>query len=258
MAMRAAILVLAVLAGAAHAQPGKAPADALREGNDAAQAGDWSTVGQLMDPLLRAQLPPADLAEAHRLAGLAAYYQGRRLDAETQFVAYLRIDIDGQLDPALYAPDVITFFTGIKAKYSAELRARRPKGKKRYWIVAPLPVASQIQNGDTTKAIVIGSALGVFLAANVTSAIVLSRWCRRVSGEGGSSMTCDEGGDHYGSAPTWRTINAVGGVGAILSAAYGVYDGVKNYRRLSREASTQPFVSSTARGDALFGIAGSF
>ena len=267
MAVRIPILVaLALAARAAHAQPyapphvapaATTPADALREGNAAAMAGDWLAVSQLVDPLLRGQLPPADLAEAHRLAGLAAFFQGRRVDAESHFVAYISIDLDGQLDPALYPPDVITFFNDVKAKHSPELRAKRPKIRKRYWALALLPPVAQWQNGDTTKAWVIGGALGVLLTANITSAIVLSRWCTRVSGEGGSSQTCDDGGDHYGSAPTWRAINLIGGVGAILTYTYGVYDGVKNYRRRSRE-SVQPFVSATAKGETMFGVAGSF
>lgn len=257
-----ALVVLALLAGAASAQPyappyPAPPADALRDGNAAAMAGDWLAVSQLVDPLLRGQLPPADLAEAHRLAGLAAFFQGRRVDAENHFVAYITIDLEGQLDPALYPPDVITFFNDVKAKHGPELRAKRPKIKKRYWALSLLPPIGQIQNGDTTKAWVIGGALGVFLTANITSAIVISRFCTRVSGDGGSSITCDNGGDHYGSAPTWRAINAIGGVGAILTYAYGVYDGVKNYRRRSRE-SVQPFVSTTARGETTFGVAGSF
>ena len=257
-----ALVVIVLLAGIARAQPyappyPPQPADVLRDGNAAAMAGDWQSVSQLVDPLLTAQLPPADLAEAHRLAGLAAFFQGRRVDAENHFVAYISIDLDGQLDPALYPPDVITFFNDVKSKHSPELRAKRPKIKKRYWALTLLPPFAQIQNGDTTKAWVIGGALGVFLTANITSAIVLSRFCTKVSGDGGSSLTCDNGGDHYGSAPTWRAINAIGGVGAILTYAYGVYDGVKNYRRNSRER-VQPFVSATANGDSLFGVAGSF
>lgn len=261
MAVRAAILAVAVIVSAipAHAQPPThTPADVLRDGNAAATAGDWMAVSQLVDPLLRGQLPPADLAEAHRLAGLAAFFQGRRLDAENHFIAHLRIDLDAQLDPSLYPPDVITFFTDIKAKYNAELRARRPK-QKRYAVLTLVPVAAQFQNGQRTKGIVIGVAFGTFLTANLVSAVMLRSWCTRVSGDGGSSLTCDNNDtNHYASAPTLRAINGIGGVGAILTYAYSVYDGVTNYRRRTREASVQPFVSSTTRGDALFGVAGNF
>ncbi len=255
----ALLVALALAMPTAHAQDtAGSPADVLRSGNSAATAGDWLQVSQLVDPLLRGQLPPGDLAEAHRLAGLAAFFQGRRLDAENHFVAYLRIDLDGQLDPALYPPEVVTFFNDLKAKYSAELKARRPK-QRRYWFLTFIPIAAQWQNGETTKGIVIGSAIGVFLAANLTSALVLRSWCTRVTGDAGSSLTCDDrGNNHYGSAPTLRVINAIGGVGAILTYAYSVYDGVKNYRRRTREQSMQPFVSTTVHGESLFGVAGVF
>lgn len=255
----ALLVALAVAMPAVHAE-GQAPsaADTLRDGNTAATAGDWLQVSQLVDPLLRGQLPPADLAEAHRLAGLAAFFQLRRLDAENHFVAYLRIDLDGQLDPALYPPDVVTFFTDIKAKYNAELKARRPK-QRRSWLLTFVPYFAQRQNGESAKGAVITGVLGVFLVANLTSALVLRSWCTRVIGPEGSSLTCDDkGSDHYGSAPTLRVINAVGGVGAILTYAYSVYDGVKNYRRRTREQSMQPFVSTTAQGESLFGVAGIF
>ena len=234
------------------------PADLLRDGNAAATAGDWLTVSQLVDPLLRGQLPAGDLAEAHRLAGLAAFFQGRKLDAENHFVAYLKIDLDAQLDPALYPPEVLRFFDDIKIKYNAELRARRPK-QKRYWILTLVPPVAQFQNGDRVKGIVIGGALATFLVANITTALVLRSWCTRVSGPGGSSLTCDNGAsNHYANATTMRGINGFAGVAAILTYAYGVYDGVKNFRRQSREAATQPFVSSSEHGDALFGVAGRF
>ncbi|CAN5875842.1 hypothetical protein BH11MYX3_BH11MYX3_49310 [soil metagenome] len=262
MAVKAVAIALALAlacptAGAQGPAPAQ-PADVLREGNTAATAGDWLMVSQLVDPLLRGQLPDSDLAEAHRLAGLAAFFQGRRLDAENHFVAYLRIDLDGQLDPGLYPPEALTFFNDIKARYNAELKARRPK-QKRYWVATLVPVLAQAQNGERTKGFIIGGVLVAFVAANITSALVLRSWCTRVSGDNGSSITCDNNAnDHYSSAPTMRVINAVSGVGAILTYAYGVYDGVKNYRRRTRERSMQPFVSSTTHGDAFLGVAGSF
>jgi hypothetical protein len=261
-ALRAALVALAMVVAAmpARAQapaPPWQPADVLRQGNAAAAAGDWLQVSQLVDPLLRNELTPADLAEAHRLAGLAAFFQGRHLDAETHFVAYLRIDLDAQLDPAAYPPDVLTFFNGVKTKYNAELKARRPKAK-RYWILTLAPPWAQFQNGDRTKGYVIGGMMVTFGVATVTSYLVLRSWCTHVSGTAGSSLTCDDHSNHYGSAPTMHAINSVAGVGLILTYAYGVYDGVTNYRRRSREASMQPFVSSNPHGETLLGVAGNF
>jgi hypothetical protein len=102
LAVLAVAAVVAVAApGVGHGQPGRAPSDVLRDGNTAALAGDWQRVADLVDPLLREQLPVADLAEAHRLAGIAAFFAQRAASAEQHFVTYLRIEPDGRLDPAL-------------------------------------------------------------------------------------------------------------------------------------------------------------
>ena len=245
-----ALLVLALAAGAAAAQ---APADALREANDAAAAGDWARVSALVDPLVRGSLPPADLAEAYRLSGMAAFYHQRRDVAEAHFLAYLKIDLDGRLDPALYPPDVVGFFDEVRTKHQAELRARRPKAR-RYWLLNLIPPGGQIQNRERGKAWVIGGLIGAFAIGNVTSYLVLSSWCTRVSGNGGSSVTCDEGTDRAGSASTLRAINIASGIGLIAAYAFGVYDGATNYRR---QESVQPFVAGVA-GGGMFGIGGSF
>ncbi len=252
MAVRA-LLVLALAAGVAAAQPGSAPSDALREANGAAAAGDWGRVAALVDPLVRGALPPSDLAEAYRLSGMAAFYHQRRDLAEAHFLAYLKIDLDGRLDPALYPPDVVGFFDEVRTKHQAELRARRPK-PRRYWQLNLIPPGGQIQNRERGKAWVIGGLIGAFAIGNVTTYLVLHSWCTRVSGDGGSSVTCDEGKDRAGSATTLRAINIVSGVGLIAAYAYGVYDGARNYRR---QEQVQPFVAGVA-GGGVVGIGGSF
>jgi hypothetical protein len=273
-ALALAALALALVAAprASAAQPApvasgpRAPSDALREANDAAAAGDWARVSALVDPLLdsglgapqRASLPPADLAEAHRLSGIAAFYQQRREAAEAHFLAYLKIDLDGRLDPALYPPEVVGFFDEVRTKHQAELRARRPK-PRRYWLLNLIPPGGQIQNRETAKAWVIGSLLGAFAIGNVTTYLVLRSWCTRVSGDRGSSVTCDDGGDggggdHARSASTLRALNIVSGVGLIAIYVFGVYDGATNYRRQER---MQPFVAGVA-GGGMIGLAGAF
>lgn len=244
----AALVVLVGLAAPVAAQPAS---DVLRDGNAAATAGDWTTVDKLVQPLLAQQLASADLAEAHRLAGLAAYFGGDRPTAEIHFLAYLRIDLDGQLDPSLYPPEAITFFVDVKAKHNAELRARRKLGKKRYWIANLLPPLGQLQNGDRTKAIVVGSLIGVFLVGNITSYVVLKTWCDS------DQLTCDDPENRVESANRMKTINLVTTIGLIVSYAYGVYDGVQGYRRTTREQRIQPFVAQTAH-ESFIGVAGSF
>lgn len=250
--MRGALVLSCLLVATAAAQPTSA---VLRDGNAAAGTGDWPRVSALVEPLLRGQLLPADLAEAHRLAGLAAYFQQRTGDADAHFLAYLKIDLDGRLDPALYPPDVVGFFDSVKDRHSAELRAIRPK-PRRHFILNLLPPAGQLQNGDRGKAIVVGSLLGGFAIGNVTTYLLLRSWCTKVSGPGGQSVICDETTNRAHAATQVRALNILSGIGLIATYAYGMYDGVSGYRRHSRE-QLQPFVLP-ATGGGVAGILGSF
>jgi hypothetical protein len=258
------IAILAVVLAAAlpaSAQPGAGPAPsltdpslALREANLAANAGDWARVSAYVEPLLTRQLERADLAEAHRLAGIAALYAQPPQEAlaEQHFLAYLRIDLDGHLDPTLYPPNVITFFADVRSKHAAELRARRPKAK-RSWIPSLLPPWGQFYNGERTKGFVVGALLGTFLAANVTSYLVLRNWCFKQSRNGNESVGCDATTDRNASAATLRSINITAGVGLIVTYVWGVYDGIRGYRRARREGTLAPYATSTNTGST-FGV----
>ncbi len=229
------------------------PPTALRAANTAASTGDWARVAALVDPLMLRQLTRADSAEAHRLAGLAAFFQQRMSDAERHFFAYLLLDFDGRLDPALYTPEVVSFFEDVRARHAAELRARRPQAK-RYAILNVFPVAAQLQNGERTKALIIGGTLGAFAIADVASYYVLRSWCTNVSGPNGTSVTCDNTHNHDRAAKDLEVVNAAALVGLVLTYAYGVYDGVSVYRRHTREQQVQPFVSPSG----VVGISGRF
>ncbi|HEY4244583.1 MAG TPA: hypothetical protein VGM88_32440 [Kofleriaceae bacterium] len=232
------------------------PSAALQAGNDAATRGDWATVASLLDPLLHEALAPAELAEAHRLAGLAAFFQQRPRDAEEHFLAYLRLDPDAQLDPALVPPDAVTFFADVRARHAAELRARKPL-PKRYWLLNLVPPGGQIQNGEKTKAWVVGGLLVAFAGTNIATYAVLHSWCTPTNGPSGTSETCDDRRDHSSAANTLKTINIAAGIGLILTYAYGVYDGGRGYSRISRERSFAPYVAPMA-GGAGFGLVGRF
>ena len=261
MALIRPLLAIVLATSIAHAQQPElppevqTPAELLRAGNQAAVAGEWGTVTRLIDAALKNQLSSPELAEAHRLAGLAAFFALNRVSAEAHFIAYLRIDLDGQLDAALYPPEVIVFFTDVKSKYSAELRARRPQ-PKRNMAVAIVPVASQAQNGEPTKAIVLASVIVALGATNLISYGLLKSWC---SDDG----TCDgptaNGHDRTDAAAALRVVNVISGIGAIVALGYGVYDGVTGYRRETRERdrATQPYVSAST-SDAFVGLSGAF
>ncbi len=245
-----ALLALLLLARIAAAEP----TAQLRDANAAATAGDWSKVSALVDPLISASLAPGELAEAHRLYGLAAFFQGRLPEAEAHFLAYLRIDLDGNLDPQLYPPEAITFFIEVRTKYQAELRALRPH-KNRYMILNVVPAAGQFQNGEVGKGIVIGSLFGAFAIANVTTYLVLRSWCAHVTGDAGSSATCDGTAHHISNAKTLSSINIATGIGLIATYVYGVYDGVTGYRR--KEHEVQPYASLSDRTNVV-GVMGRF
>jgi hypothetical protein len=252
-----ALVVLTSLGGTlADAQPGQPTSAALREGNTAATAGDWQRVAELVEPLLQRPLAAADLTEAHRLAGIAAFFQQRTRVAENHFLAYLRLDLDGRLDPALYPPEVVAFFNDVASRHAAELRALRAR-PKRSWLLTLIPPVGQFQNGERTKAYVLGGVLGTLLVANVTTYLLLRAWCDHTDGPAGGGLTCDDGGDRHHSAAKIRPINIATGISFLAIYAFGVYDGVQGYRQRSREQTITPFVA-ISRENSVLGVSGSF
>jgi len=240
------VIAIALLAGLAHADPDAATA--LRDANTAATTADWAKVVELTDPLLARPLAPAELAEAHRLAGIAAFYQQRLPDAEAHFLAYLKAEPDARLDPALVPPEAVEYFNSVASKYRAQLRALKPKPKRSIWLNL-VPVAGQFQNGERGKGIVLGALLGSFVVANVTTYFVLRSWCNETSANGRTGATCDSAAsDHYQSASKLRTVNLVTGIGAIAIYVFGVYDGVTRYREITRELSIQPYATTNSVG----------
>jgi hypothetical protein len=196
----------------------------LVKANADAQQGDWQSVYQRAASVLASSPNKVDQAEAHRLLGLAAFFTGKLDVAENEFVAYLKLDLDGRLDPAVVAPEAITYFESVRVQHAAELRALRPR-TKRSWALNLLPPLGQFQNQQPIKGIVIGSALGLFVAGNVASYFLLRSWC------GSSSRVCDDTGvDHTGAARQLRSINILSGVAAISLYLYGVVDGSRGYR----------------------------
>jgi hypothetical protein len=250
------LAILAACAAVAGAAPVATTSEVLREGNAAALAGDWPRVTRLVDPLLAHPLAPADLGEAHRLSGIAAFFQQRNDAAETHFLAYLRIDLDGRLDPALYPPDVVTFFNDVASRHAAELRARRMR-PRRTWYLTLLPPLGQFQNGERTKGYVVGGVLGSLLVANLTTYFLLRSWCEHTQGQGGGGLTCNDPSDHTRAAARIRPYNIATGIGAIAVYLYGVYDGIQGYRRRTREQLLQPY-AAVSPDASVVGISGRF
>jgi tetratricopeptide (TPR) repeat protein len=217
---------------------GQAPATVLGDANAALSSGDYQKAAHLADIVARAPGPAdVDRAEAWRLLGLAQFFLGKRARAKAAFYEYLKLDPDGGLDPALVPEEAVALIAEVRGEHEAELAALRPRPKRKrsFWLNF-VPLAGQWQNGDRGKMWILGSAGTVLLAANITSFVMLSRWC------GGSGDTCDDGvpgepgySNHIQEARSARTINVASGVALIALYAFGVYDGIRGHRRLDRE-----------------------
>jgi hypothetical protein len=252
---RAIAIVLVLAATSSRAQPGRVvdTSAQLRDANAAATAGDWGKVARLVDPLVDAQLAPADLAEAHRLSGLAYFFQDRHKDAEREWLAYLLLDPEGTLDPSLYPPEAGTYFDRVKSRHHAEiLRARSAKTPQRaYWWLSWVPFVSQIQNRETKKAIVLGAILVPFAATDVIIYVTLhDNWCR-------NNPSCDNGGHSTHTARILQGILVGAIVGEVALALYAGSDGVVSYLRRRKRESLHAFVSPVSSG-ALVGLAGTW
>lgn len=261
LALRALVLVL-VLAGTARGQAASGDtSETLRAGNAAATAGDWERVAALVDPLVAPRapsLPPADRAEAHRLAGIAAFFHRNPAEAERHFLAYMRLELDGRLDPALYPPDVVAFFSDVASRHAAELHAMRaPLRPARSWWLTLVPPLGQFQNGDRTKGWILAGGLGALLATNLTTYYFLRSWCDHTEGEGGGGLTCNEMHSHSREARRIRPYNIASGIGFLLTYAYGVYDGVQGYRHHTSEPVVRPYVG-VSPDSSILGVSGNF
>lgn len=230
------LLVLALLAAPAlaRAQP---PAEVLGEANAALGAGDYPRARSLAGRVARAPGPSdRDRAEAWRVLGLAYFFLGDENGARAAFLAYLKLEPDGTLDAAVVPPEAVLLLNSVRNQHAAEIAARRPKRHRRSYWLNFVPVAAQWQNGDRGKMWFVASAGTALLAANLTSYLLLARWC------GGADDTCDEGepgqpgySNHIDEARTARVVNIGSGLALIALYAWGVYDGISTYRRLERE-----------------------
>lgn len=265
-----AAIVMAILGSSAgSAQPGQESSDApppgsrqaidvLRQAGDAVESGSYQRAVELVAPLIQptgerpgatALLEPGDRAEAWRIYGLALFFLDRRQDAERAFLHYLKLDVEAGLDPALVPPEAIVFFEEVRSKHAAELRQYRPKPEaKRYWALNFIPVVGQLQNRHDLKGWLIAGTGAALLATNVTTYVLLDRWCDTPTEE------CESGGQpRNGAARTLKTINLVTGLALAGLVVYSVADGFLHYKPIDSES---PQSRSTQVGLAPVGSSG--
>ncbi len=252
--LAAAIVALVLGRTAVAAPPPQAapadPTDVLVEASAALGAGEHERAATLASQVARDGRPidRKDRAEAWRILGLAQYALGHKADAEAAFYAYLKLDPDGRLDPALVPPEVLHFFESVERRHKTELDALRPKPRRRrsMWLNF-VPLGGQWQNGDRAKMWIIGSAGAALLATNITSYSLLRSWC----GPPGDSATCEDG--RTDDARRVQVINIASGVGLLALYTYSVIDGIHGYRQSREEEATpvrpQPMALGIAGDD---------
>jgi len=79
----------------------------------------------------RGDLRGEELAELHRLAGLAAFNLNRQDDASRHFKALLRVDPDHSLDPFVVPPPAVAYFDSLKQDMGSELEFLRQERRLR-------------------------------------------------------------------------------------------------------------------------------
>jgi hypothetical protein len=227
--MAVALALLSSWGQSAWAQ-GSSTSEWIAEANAALSEGDYPRAEKSVRSVINLErVRRVEHAEAYRILGIIKFYEESLEEARSAFLSYLKLDPDAHLDPALVPPEAITLFEDVRAKNLAEIDSMRiAPPKKRYLMLNLVPVGGQIQNGDTTKAWLVGSSFALFAAANVGSYALLKNYCD------GSELTCESNGsDKTETARTLKTVNLISGVGLITVYLYSVVDGVRGYRRLT-------------------------
>lgn len=231
----AALATLALALASSTVQPpsahaGQGEVDALAEASRLVAEGAPACPGALaiVNALIAGgRLVPVERAEAHRLQGLCLLARGARDPAAAAFLAFLRLEPDGHLDPALVPPEAVALLEQVRATHAAELRAARPRPRARRSVLMNLlPPLGQFQNGETTKGLLLGGAELALLGVNVGTYIALRNQCH-------DDGTCDE----TDRARTLKGLNIASGALFIGAVVYGIIDGYVVLRRLDRRAS---------------------
>lgn len=245
MALMASLLCATTSAQAQRvpASAAQSPTEILSSARRALQAGEHQKAADLLADLLASdssvahgartldKLDKADRAEAWRVYGLALYFLERYEPARLALFEYLKLDYDARLDPSLWPPEVVAFFEDVRARNAAELMRYRPKPKKRRSRMLNLvPPLGQFQNGHRTKGVIISSVGLLALAGNISSFVLLSRWCDP------TTVVCESetGESREGQARIMRTVNLISSVVLAGVLAYGIIDGFVHDRREPR------------------------
>ena len=212
----------------AAASPELQAAQALDKARAAYEYGDMELVAETARQVAEGRVHPTPVqrAQALRLLGIALYLTGRPEGAESAFLELLRLRPNVRLDPTNTRPDVISFFETVRAQHYEEIqRAVRDRPGK-HFILSLLPPAGQLQNGNRTRALMIGAVEVLSLGVAIGTYAQLRSWVRD------SDQTFP---GHTSDAQTLKTLNNVA-VGVFAATVIvGIIDGVANFNRDSNE-----------------------
>ncbi len=223
------LTLLAWSASFAHAQQAS-QADRLAQAHAALDAGDYPRAEETVRAIINlAVMQRAERAEAYRILGILKFYEDAPDEARAAFLSYLKLDPDGHLDPALVPPEAITLMEDVRANHQAEIESMRfVLPPERYFMLNFLPMAGQLQNGETTKGVLVATSFTLLLATNLGSYALLKRYCHH------KELTCESSGgtDKTQTSRTLKTVNLLSGIGLVTVYLYSVVDGIRGYRKL--------------------------
>jgi hypothetical protein len=169
------------------------PLQRFKRGKNLFEYGDCNGTVDVLAPLaVPGKLQDEnDQLEVHRMLGVCYVLADKQLEGAREFSSLLSINPDYVLDPFLTPPNAIEVYERQKAAMAAQLEEiRRARDQARAsgiddnggvllektTVIKDVPLAAafmpfglaQAANGETVKAIVLGSIQGAMLAANVT------------------------------------------------------------------------------------------
>ena len=123
--------IVVLLLFQAAPQPVSSPtADELRRGRISFDRGEYGRAIEILRPLLYPEIrleSEGQIAQAHRMLGVAQLFQGDSDAAAQEFRKLLQLQPDYRFDPLLDPPQVIDLFNGVLRAHEAEVATLEAK-----------------------------------------------------------------------------------------------------------------------------------